>query len=384
MILNYPDDYKNWKKLAKHCNELNGLSDFEKVKCERAFQFLKEEFGESFLEDAFKEHHPFVEYISNTAPWTRKWIIWFTEAIKESKFHNNYQSLLNRLIKADTFAEGFSVLEIAFKFTKIGYLITFDPSISVSGRNKKPDIKLIDKDNEEELYIEVSLQNESVKSKQISKTMEAIHEPLWKHVPYLNYSGRIYKSLSDIHLRDIVKKIELATTKTIEENAFNEVSVNGIIDIGIAPINEKETLKLWAKEKNLKDGEFIGPSYDVDEIIRTKIKIKKEQAQLPDKYPGIIVIKNSNLFLYERDIRKVISELEEEVYKYNHILAVVISGGYGGISENTFIMKDQHVFMKKSKFDLFTEDHIILLNQFCNLRILPSSITKMYNAFKNY
>ena len=119
-------------------------------------------------------------------------------------------------------------------------------------------------------------------------------------------------------------------------------------------------------------------------MVRTKRKIEEEQKQLPNNNPNIVVVMNNNLFFHVKDIRQIISELEETVYKYPHLLSVVVSGGYMGRGEDTIIMKDQHVFIRKTRADLLVEQYIILFNQFCDIKISPATITKMYNAFRSY
>ena len=131
-------------------------------------------------------------------------------------------------------------------------------------------------------------------------------------------------------------------------------------------------------------GEFTGPPYDVNEVSRTRRTIGNEQRQLPDNCPNIVVVKNNKLFTLMNDVRAIINQLEEEVYKYRHLLAVVVCGEHMGKGENTTIMKDQHVFISKAKADLLIEQYIIFLNRFCPFKISPSTITKVYNGFRNY
>ena len=198
-MLKKSEDYKNWSKLIQHCEVLEGLTDFEKEKAKRAFQFLMEELGENFLDDAFNNGHPICQYLMNLAPWTRKWITWFAEALKELKEQENYSSLLNRIKDKDKFGEGLSVLETAYKFSKVGLKITVDPSVDISGREKVPDLKLIDRNTEEILFVEVSVLGESRVAQDAFQTMQRITDSLWRFVPFMHYCGRVYKALSEPH-----------------------------------------------------------------------------------------------------------------------------------------------------------------------------------------
>lgn len=384
-ILAKLEDYMDWEKLIKHSETLDGLTELEKEKAKRAFRLLNNEFGDDFLRNAFANHHPIVQYIMNLAPWTRKWIIWLAESINELRNQEGYPNLLDRLKNKEKFGEGLSVLEIGHKFSKAGFNISIDPVVKVSGREKIPDLKLADKDTKEELFAEVSILGESRVARDAFQTMERITGPLWRSVPFVRYCGRIHKTLSERHLDHIVKQIEEIAEKVKRENIFQELVVEDVIEIGIATESEKLFLEKWAEERGLKVGEFSGPSFDVDEISRTKRKVENKQKQLPHDHPNILIIKNSSLFIHAQDIRKTIGELEEAVYEYPHLLAVVVAGGYlGGHEEKVITMKDQHVFIKKTKAGLLVEQYIILFNQFCEFKISPSTITKMYNSFRSY
>jgi hypothetical protein len=122
----------------------------------------------------------------------------------------------------------------------------------------------------------------------------------------------------------------------------------------------------------------------VNEILRTKRAIREEQKQLPQKYPNIVFIKNTNLFFRTHDIRKAIGELEEEIYEHPHLLFGIISGEHLGMTQNELFMKDQHVYLEKDRFELFVEEYIILFNRFCGHKISPAVIAKIYNSFRNY
>jgi hypothetical protein len=378
------DDYMNWDLLIAHCETIEGLTEVEREKAKRAFRFLKEELGNDFLKDAFAVGHPVIFSIGNLAPWTRKWITWFADSIKEMKDKENYQSLLKRLKDKERFSEAVQILETAYKFLNAGFSISFDPKMEISGREKIPDLKLTDKDTQEEIFVEVSSLGESKIEQETSETESKIFEPLWRIVPFFYYCGRIHKALSKRHLEKIVREIEKVIEKVQKEKTFQEFVREDVIELGIAPENDNDILEKWASERGLKVGELLGPPYNVDEINRTKQKIEKEQKQLPQGYPNILIIRNNNLFFSVRDIRKAISELEEGIYDYPHLLAVIVEGSYLGSAEDIIIMKDHYVFIKKIWIAPIVNQYMILLNEFCQQKVTPSTITKIYHAFKNY
>lgn len=86
-ILKTQEDYQTWEKLIEHCNVMEGLSEMQKENGKRSFNFLKAEFGNDFLKNT--PDHPLCGYFHNLAPWTRLWIYWFAEVIKEIKNSQN-------------------------------------------------------------------------------------------------------------------------------------------------------------------------------------------------------------------------------------------------------------------------------------------------------
>ncbi len=379
-MLERAQDYRNWDKLIRNCDVIDGLTDIEKERAKRAFLFLKSEFGEDFLEYAFDNGHPIISYIPNLAPWTRKWITRFAEALRSLREEKGYASLLKRLKDKDKFVEGESVLDVAYKFFKAGFKTVFDPS--TLGNRKVPDLELISE--EKELFVEVSVQLPSMTQVRAMTTMNKTIDPLWHSLPFLNYAGRLYKALSEKHLAEIQRKVRETVDRAKTENAFQELISEDTLELGLAPDKDKGFLEKWAKSRGLKIGEFSGPSFEVNELQRTRMKIQKEQKQLPSTHPNILVVRNNNLFFGLRDIRKGISDLEECLYEFPHLLFVIVTGGYLGSPASETIMKDQHVFVKRSREDFHVETHMILLNRYCAFDVSPATISKVYVAFGKY
>lgn len=384
-IFEKPEDYQDWDKLAQHCEILEELTEVEKEKAKRAFLFLKRELGEDFLSVAFDTWHPLASHITNLAPWTRKWLSWFAEALKELKNHHNYKSLLIRLKDKDKFSEALSVLEPSYKFAKVKFKLDFDPKVAVGLKEKIPDFKITNSENREELFVEVSILKESMIQKEAGTTLQEIQKPILLFIPFVYYCGRVHKTLSERHLKEVTEKVQQLVKRVKAENTFHELVEEGVVEMGLAPKGDKEMLEKWAAEKGLKVGEFSGPSYNVDELLRMKGKIKEEQKQLPHDHANIIVIKDNTFFFRMYDIRKAINELEEEMYRYPHLLNIVISGGYMGTGEPMAIPKDQHLFIRKIRTDILLVDEcILLLNRYCNFDVSPSSIAKIYTALTQY
>lgn len=381
MVLDYPADYQNWDKLGEHCQYLEGLSQLEKEKGRQAFEFLKKELGEGFLREIFGARHPLESYIANTAAWTRRWLIWFAEAINDLKRHGNFDSLLFRLRDPGKFLEGLSVLDVGHKLSQVGFGLSFDQKIDVSGHRKTPDIRALDVESKEEFYVEVSILNGSLVQKNAMETLDGITQVFWSAIPFLRYSGRIHKTLSRSHLDEIRTKVSEELSRVSKEGGFRELNISGVLDLAMASETGMQLLEKWVAERGLVVGQMTGPAINVDEVFRVKRKIEAEQRQLPIDKPNVLVVMSNDVFWGGPDIAEKINHLEEAVYEYPHLLCAVVSGRYMGVGESRSIMKDQHVFTVKPRTDLHVEQHLILLNKYCAHKVYPRTITKIYNGF---
>ena len=143
-------------------------------------------------------------------------------------------------------------------------------------------------------------------------------------------------------------------------------------------------LEEWSKAHGLSIGEFSGPSYNLDEVKRIKLKINKEQLQLPKDHANILVIVDDEWFFRDSNVERSINELEEGIYDFGHVFAAIIAGESPGSDANRIIMKDQHMLIEKVRPYYRMDKAIILFNGYCRQIISPNTIAKMYDAFRTY
>jgi len=383
-----PEDWTKWEKLIQQTDTCKELTDIEKEKAKYALLFLKQEFGEKFLEDAFEkahpeESHPLLSYTVNSAPWTRKWLTRFSDALKSLKDVDGYSGLLKRLMDKKGFLEAESVLWVAYKLRKAGFKIVIDPLI-VSNR-RVPDLKIINEDTKEEVFIEISIQKQSTTTEKASITFDTFFYELSGIIfDHLTYCGRILKVLSDRHMSDVLKEVKDKIEKAKKEQSFQELIIEDTIELAIAPQKDANVLEIWAKSRGIKTGTFSGPPINVDEVRRTKATIQREQQQLPRTSPNILVIENGNLFRSRQGVRRAMNELEECLYDFPKLLFFIINDRYEGetlVEQNETFMKNQHIFTRRVIDEYNLEQAIVLLNRYCDFNVSPSTISKVYLAF---
>lgn len=381
-VLNAPGDYRDWDKLVAHCETLPGLSHFERAQAKRALVFLRNEFGPTFLESAFPHGHPLLQYFINLAPWTRKWLTQFAHDLEKVRKDPKYSQLITRLSRKDTYAEADQVLHVAARFVDSGFAVTLDPEIRVRDDPKIPDLMLVDPATSERLFAEVTALTQSTIEREAFDTGERLCAPLWRAVPFLNYAVRIHKLLAQKHLEHVAGLVESLVASVREEGVFRSLVLEGVLEIGVAPHEDTAILQAWAAEHGLDVGTVTGPPYSVDEIGRVKRKLRDKADQLPNEWPNIVVVFAHHLFLSVGDLRMAVGELEEALYKYPHFLGLVVTASHLGHGPSEMSMFGEHVHIRRVTCDLVVEEYLILLNRFCDHRVSPSAIAKLYGSFR--
>lgn len=384
MELGTSSDWTNWDYWKEQVNQGEELSEFEKQKVVNALDILCGEVGEAFLQYAFANHHPLINYLVNMAPWTRRWLRWFGEAIQQIGHCPSSKHLLHKLGDAQGFATAFNEFWTATKLMRAGFGIEFYPKVSIRARQKIPDLKIVNEKTSETFFVEVAGIKESIQAREASETFNAISTVLFRHISEVEPIGRIYKPLSKPHLEEIIAMLEKLVEETKLTGEMKQLVEEGTLEIALAPRGNREPLAIWAKERGIETGSLSGPSWDVDEVMRAKRKIEDEQTQLPLDTLNVLVIRSPELFMGNRDMKRVIGILEESIYSYDYIVACILFTEYlSSPAKGESLIKGQHIYVKKQGVaDLLTEEILILINRFANKgSITPSSFAGLIRAF---
>lgn len=369
---------QDWNNLITHCDEFDGLTDEEKVRVKKAFAFLKNEFGAGFLKDVDREHY-FYFHIHNYAPPSRLWFAYLAEMIESVKNFPNYNSLLRRLKNPKKFREAYTVLETAFNFRNVGFDIEFDSAVTISGKNKVPDLKLINIKTKESFYCEVSVSYTSVKQNEATETELEIFNTVIS-TPGLEFAGRIIRTLSDVERTKIKDKILIFAKSVSEELGFGMLIIEGVLMLGYATQDNVEKLEDWAKNNGCNLRSFEGPNFDVNELRRIENKINEKKKQLPYDSANIIMIYDGDFFYSIRSIHEAIAFLEYSLSKIPDITAIIIQGKFMGTINPISLKFGQHLFIQKMGKDTYVEQYLIILNKFCKTPITDDTISRIYQS----
>ncbi|PYS47891.1 MAG: hypothetical protein DMF68_14800 [Acidobacteria bacterium] len=382
-------DYGTWDKYVLLCDEVAGLTNHERKRVQGAFSHLRQVLGEKFVIRAFKEGHPLFGTLINNVAITRLWLARFSDALQALREVEGFQGLLRRIKRSDQFAEGSSVLDVAFQFHSAGFKVTFDPQVMVTlqggeKRLKVPDIKIVNEETGEEIIVEVSILEIGAAFRESFDTssfsLRLFTEVL--QLAGLTIHARMSDAFDEDCVDEVFKNLAALSNEVTRAGKFRAL-VDQYIEAGIAPDSNKAELIRWATEHGIGDG-FTGPSIWFDEISRARMKIRDKLAQLPEDRPGIIVIPATDTMLFHYyNIGLIINVLSEEISRYPKLWSVMLSHNHLGDRDKVtkVVVAGSHKVVDKPLADALQRKTAILRNEACALPITKVTQDKIERAF---
>jgi hypothetical protein len=387
--------YLGWDNLVRRVENIDQLNKNEQGRAKPALQDLRVALGETFPYRAWKTSHPLSDYLVGiTTPWRCRWLMWLASAFTGLKEQEGFKELWRGIQATDQInqaIEGLSVLEVAYKFFKAGFRISFEPSVIVTrkrqGRQstgpKKPDLKLLNEETKEEVYVEVTALGINESHRLVSHTYDRISAllfPLLSH-DYVIYA-RIHKALSEQGLRDVEARVRYLIEAVRTTNESGILEIPNTIELGIALEKDTDFVHQWASVKGIGPG-VTGAVIPMLELPRTRKRVYRKVQQLPGNQSGIIVIHQYNPLFQIYSIEEIVSEIEREVRKYPQLLCVIISHRYLSPSEASDSMekKGPHLAVRMKIIDPLWENTTILFNDRYKETISNSTLEQLHNSF---
>jgi hypothetical protein len=408
-VVTTPQDFENWDDYVDECDSID-LTDAQMLEAKNSFRFLRVLLGEGYLRHAVSTGNPlFSAYFVNDAPLARLGLIEFVAGIRMLESAPNFPVILKKIKKRirvaqdnEDLAEAISVILVARRFAQAGFQIEFEPKVYVPNRvgevrPKKPDIKIINPTNAEEIIVEVSRMHASDRQQQIGKAYHLIwHELVTKGIHFdpattdiMNPRhvlpfARIHRKLSESELMEAVTRIRSLMEQVRATGEFDEFEIPGVIEVGISSYDDHDRAREWAKARGILESAFVeGPHVLADEIVRAKLKMRDKVNQLPTDRPGIIaILANDNLLLFAYDVGHIAAEIAHESAKYPKLLQTIIFHTFrDGRTNSSSIEIGPHTFSSKVKEDLSVEQSLIVRNNNCKHQIKLDTALMIERAF---
>lgn len=400
--LDSEEDYFKWDSYIAQLNEIE-LSINEKVQITSAIDFLRKVLCEDFLQEAFKNYHPFLNYyLLNSAPWVRRSLYRFVAILKSFEKSPHFENLIKKIRRPGGFVEAHSVLEIGYKFFRAKFDVSFDSPVEVRDKqgkiNKKhPDIKLTHPGNGEEVYVEVTQLGSSRQQQLSSKCHETIwflmHRAMdagWSFDDggrefYLPYS-RLHRILEIDELENLAAQIKKFIEKVKTTKQFDQLYVEGTFECAIAPSGQHSQAERWAKDRGIQE-HILEPTFvPADGLERAKYRIFEKMRQLPADKPGIIVIDYvENLTFWVYPMEFIISVIEDEAKLHSQLLGVVLLQRFGeGEREDESKTFGEHLVFKRKRSDSVAERLVFVKNILNSRPVSQTTYCKVLVAMSKF
>lgn len=397
-IFRIDGDREKWDKHAEHVDAVEEFTDGEKDKVKEALSYLRraDVLGEDFITRARRSEHPLWSYFAGPVPWKLRWLTRFATAMRELRDADGFRAHVKEQIKdADNFSEREAVLEIAYKFFKAGFEVSFDPAVAVRkprGLTRRlvsfqgaPDLKIVDVETGEEIFVEVSALGESDISKQCERNYKLAWNILAAQALFseqLFPRARVRRILEDDELEELAGQLRelVAKVKSSGEVQYLE---NDMIEACVAPAHQQEIPDRWAEERGIESIPVEGPLIPPQDPFRTQRIIRKEQKQLPSGRPGIVVITTDwTLLFHVNGVGAIISELEAVLRDLPQLSCAVVCCTYsGGEIEGHVASGGPRTVVKRVTESGLTEEAVISFNPSCAVPLSGAASDKVRDAF---
>lgn len=379
----YLKEYFNWDvQIEKTKSITTELVSHDIKKSIEAFTFLRKELGESFPEECYNVNHPIKQYFINKAPWTRAWFTWLAEAIMELKAASNVEILFQKLRsgRKEDFDEVITIFEMAHKFAQSNFEIEIDPiGFNDSNKQKKPDLKVLNKFTNEDVYVEVSRLSRSETSKRIDKIISEFTLIAAVRGIDIKYSGRFYKQLSEIDVNVIRKKIEQKLELCLTTNSFCKISIEGLVDLGFAPVDNSDLFDEWIVSKGFEPSVVFYSEPSV--LDRIKSKVQHKSSQLSSSIPSILVIRSSEFYMNPSDLVKVVTALDDHLYRYPQVMALAVIGSEFGSREADILNGRFSFFIVSNERHAFSTSTLLIFNRYNKAKVSLNTLNGIYSSF---
>ncbi len=349
-----------WPSLIEGCSQVSGLDPEEQERAALALTYLQSELFDGA--ERVPSTSPLFSLLVNPAAWTRRCLMWMAEALIAARTLEGGDILYRRLRERRSYAEALSVLGVGDRLRRAGFQLAFDRPSTCTRR--MPDLTVWC-EGTAPLGVEVTAMEESRGSREAFVTMARVHAALEMPPCAFIWGGRILRALAPPHLDEVVRKIVEATQGLGGSRTFVVLDIPHVVQLGIALPDGAPLLQEWADQAGIRPNSLEGPPDGSDEIARLRRKIGNEQRQLDPNGPNMIAIVGHAGALLTTGTERAVAELEEELYRYRHVLLTTVSMAYRGRVTPSIRQMGKHEHRVLQGTELLVEDHIVLRNRFC-------------------
>ena len=379
-IFKQPSDHDKWERHIDYISSLIGIEDNLKEKLISSINFLEQELGKKFLK-TINYNHPIKQKISNKADWQCHDIIQFVDTLQELKKNDsNYPKLIKKILGyKNATTEGIPFVEIAGNYLKEGCHVYFIEEIQ---GNRTPDIEIINPENYERFFVEVSTVENSDVSKLITDNYNFLFEMFHLSAPFCYFTGK-QKNIISKDDYPVIQKIIFDSKKNVEESLQPVTYCDERIYFTIVPDNKPELLYEICEQNGTEINEISGLPQNYDETYRIINKIESKKAeQIPIGGNGILYFPTNPLYFLATDIDEAIIRFQDCISSFTNLIGIVLYSKVLDNKDEVFIESKKNILSRKITKGVLCRELLFVYNNHCNLKISTETLQKIYDSFK--
>jgi len=230
--------------------------------------------------------------------------------------------------------------------------------------------------------VEVTTQNWAKRERETTEASSAISSAVFDISYELCYTGRWQQTPTKQSLGDLVERVKVDGKRVLSERTIVHIEEPGILDMALCHRDDRQRLlDPWSTEMDLLSGGFQGPVMKSNHTFRLRVKIGKEQVQLPSDTANVIVVLAGDVFLLAGGVGRVVSEVEAEVVKYDHVHLVVVHGEYVDDSEVAFAAHKEEYRYTRRVVEGTVENDLLLVNRHSRMKLSDSLFATFCRVF---
>jgi hypothetical protein len=318
-----------WDELAAAMKAPDTECPGEFGNIEEAIAYLRSVLGDDYLDQVCQiRKHPFRGLMFLSWPGLRSDFLDWIGHLRRVRGCPNVDRIFRDLRVASKCVHAYGVLRLAGKICRNGFDIAFEPESAADFR-LRPDIRIYFAPTHEIFFLEFS--GQSLAGNQLSgfEAMTACSQPVNRYFETLKHVFRLRTIPAPEHMEEIVQRIEAAVQRVLTTGRLAEVIDEGTLEMAICLLPNVKEFEAWCSKRGLHPGGHEGPQDKTNHLERLRQKIRRKQKQLPNGYPNILAIENHNLFTDCPNTARLVSELQEELYRHPNLALLLLEGSYG-------------------------------------------------------
>jgi len=373
-----------WDGFIEATRLIEGLTEDEIVQSEKSFKYLRKILGESFIDYKTRGNNELIQYLANNTDWNRRYIIDFTNFLSSIENQTKFSKLISNLKEKPS--ETLCEIKLMNMFQKSGFNIEIYPNVIIKSNIKEADFKLINSQNNEVLFVEVSTCNQSYRLQKAEAIFNKISQAIYtaSNSYHISFAFLLHTNIATKLLDQYLKKIEEMVKRVSKTGSFEKIEIENHFKLGVSCDSKQVDYLEWCKKNKIEPNTMREDFIDDNQIARIEVKIKDEMKQLPKENMSLIIIQSDFIFYGSQNLKKTITDLQQILFEKTNVIALIITSNITmAFGENKIKTYQDNFFIQDNRTG-FGGWYLIIWNHFCDYEVSDNTKEKINRTFTSF